>query len=382
MASNYTTRYGYSGAGELSQITYPSGLKIYYRRNASGQITGIDSQQPGADKLIVPFVSELAYTALGQPRSWRWASGDTAASAFDADGRMAGNEFASYRFDAASRITAITQSLWTSADGGAQYKAAFTWLVGYDRRGRITGFTRPGQEASYRYDANGNRLSAAVKTDSGAGLDGDSGPSDTAKTSAQALNIDSASNRLLGFVQTQSLAKGSQSLATTTSPVNFSLDAGGNLTHDGASGFDYDSANRPAQGRIRQGGEAFKIAYLHNALGQRVFKSEAQAIEGLPNEAELGAPFIAWLKARFGWLFAPAQTNALLGQSYADGALPRYALLGEKWLRLFEQPSPIYKWTPGGSQRCRVVQGGGRRLRRTDRSGTKNLNSAISASFQ
>lgn len=40
-----------------------------------------------------------------------------------------------------------------------------------------------------------------------------------------------------------------------------------NLSHDGA--------NWRAQARIRQGGEAFKIAYLHNALGQRVFKSEA-----------------------------------------------------------------------------------------------------------
>ena len=97
----------------------------------------------------------------------------------------------------------------------------------------------------------------------------------------------------------------------------------------------------------------------------------------------MGAPFIAWLRARFAWLFTPAPANALLGQSYvyAEGALPRYALLGEKWLRLFEQHSPIYKWTPDGSQRRRVAHGGGRRLRRTDRSDTKNLNSAISASF-
>ena len=55
VASNYSTRYAYSSAGELSQISYPSGLKIYYRRNASGQITGIDGQQPGADKPIAPF---------------------------------------------------------------------------------------------------------------------------------------------------------------------------------------------------------------------------------------------------------------------------------------------------------------------------------------
>ena len=37
----------------------------------------------------------------------------------------------------------------------------------------------------------------------------------------------------------------------------------------------------------------------------------------------------------------------------------------EKWSRLFEQFSPNDKWIPGGLGRCRVVHGGGRRLRRT-----------------
>ena len=37
----------------------------------------------------------------------------------------------------------------------------------------------------------------------------------------------------------------------------------------------------------------------------------------------------------------------------------------EKWLRLFEQLSPIYKWTAGGCYKCRVVHGGVRRKRRT-----------------
>src|SRR5665213_3573698 len=40
------------------------------------------------------------------------------------------------------------------------------------------------------------------------------------------------------------------------------------------------------------------------------------------------------------------------------------SVVGQKWSRLFEQLSPIYKWVPGGD-RCRVVHGGGRRLRRT-----------------
>jgi hypothetical protein len=41
----------------------------------------------------------------------------------------------------------------------------------------------------------------------------------------------------------------------------------------------------------------------------------------------------------------------------------------KKWLGLFEQLSPNDKWSTGGSQRCRVVHGGGRRLRRTGRRG-------------
>ena len=41
----------------------------------------------------------------------------------------------------------------------------------------------------------------------------------------------------------------------------------------------------------------------------------------------------------------------------------------EKWLGLFEQLSPNDKWSSGGSQQCRVVHGGGRRLRRTGRRG-------------
>ena len=237
----------------------------------------------------------------------------------------------------------------------------------YSLSGLTSAADNRGNRAQYTLDANGNRLSTAVKTDSGAGLDGQPSPSDTAKTSAQAMSIDNASNRLLGFVQTQSLARGGQSLASATSPVDFSLDAAGNLTHDGASGFDYDSANRPAQARIRQGGEAFKVAYLHNALGQRVFKSEAQAIQGLPNEAELGAPFIAWLKARFAWLFAPAQTNAMLGQSYvyAEGALPGHALLGEYGnggnASAASGGSAEYIWLPtddGNAMPVGVVRGG------------------------
>ena len=69
-----------------------------------------------------------------------------------------------------------------------------------------------------------------------------------------------------------------------------------------------------------------------STLGQRVFKSEPQVAQTAPSQAELGTDFITWLKSNFGWLFAQAQTNATLGQSYVYddanlGSTPN--LLGE-----------------------------------------------------
>lgn len=86
-----------------------------------------------------------------------------------------------------------------------------------------------------------------------------------------------------------------------------------------------------SRGRLGLGSEEAATTYLHNALGQRVFKSEPQATKVAPDEEELGSDFIAWLKKNFGWLFAKAQANATLGQSfvYADAPLPEWALLGE-----------------------------------------------------
>ena len=91
--------------------------------------------------------------------------------------------------------------------------------------------------------------------------------------------------------------------------------------------FAYDAANRHSQTTVMKDGEASKITYLHNGAGQRVFKSEPQVAQTIPNATTLGTPFVTWLKTDFQWLFAAAQTNATLGQSYvyADGQLPGYA---------------------------------------------------------
>lgn len=132
--SSFETRYSYQGGG-LVGIGYPSGLQVWYRRSASGQISGIDVQAAGRNKPVVPFISGLTYSALGQPKAWSWSNGDAASRSFDADGRMSSNEFASYRFDAASRITALTQNLWASRLDGTTgavslYTTPLSWAAG------------------------------------------------------------------------------------------------------------------------------------------------------------------------------------------------------------------------------------------------------------
>lgn len=309
-------RYTYStgpNRGELTSITYPSGMRVIYNRSASGQITGISTQVPGTNKPIVPFISNLTYTALGQPKAWAWTGGDTAARTFDADGRMTSNELASYTFDAASRITSITQQLWASRTvtqtiGTATstvtqlYPTPLSRTAAYDNRNRLTGFNRAGSNSGFSYDANSNRLSTIDQTISDTNASGGFELADTALTTHQTLSVQTGSNRLPGFAQTLTRVQGTRTLAGANSTVNYALDANGNLTSDGLRTFEYDTANRLAKVKILKDGEAASIKYLTNALGQQVFKSEPKPDQYLPNATELGTGFVAWLKTNFGWL--------------------------------------------------------------------------------
>ena len=90
-----------------------------------------------------------------------------------------------------------------------------------------------------------------------------------AQATGQALKIEDASNRLLGFTQTTTkMVNGPPSVVVTT-PVNYSVDANGSMTSDGLRSFDYDASGRLSRVKIYKDGEEASIRYLHNALGQR-----------------------------------------------------------------------------------------------------------------
>lgn len=201
----------------------------------------------------------------------------------------------------------------TTTGAGPYSGNTLTWVAGYDSRDRLTSFTRNGAGTSYTYDANSNRLTSVSLTRRDTDLDGDLDAADYTRTRAQTLNVEGTSNRLLGFAQTITRVQGSSTLSTTASSVTWSVDAAGNLTSDGLREFEYDAANRLSKARIVKDGEAATVSYLHNALGQRVFKGEVTAEQYLPDESELGQ--IVGTQRRVPYRFAQIWPTDGLAQS-------------------------------------------------------------------
>ena len=314
-----TLRYAYAVGGQIASITYPSGRIVSYQSTA-GRVTGISIAEPSgwlSTPTPKPFVTGIAYTALGQPKSWAWASGDTANRVFDADGRMSSSEIASYTYDPASRITGITQNLY-AAKGSVK---TTPFQITYDKRDRVIAFQGTSSAEVFGYDANGNRTASTssvplVDTDTKNDPDADD---NTPVITRKQWNVDPGSNRLLGFTQqtTSTNEKGKTQSSAITS-VAFGLDAAGNQTTDGLRYYEIDASGRFATLTKGSGPNKRSTLYLHNALGQRVFKSEPVTDNLTPSELENGQDFIAWLKTHFAWLFVGKGDNRTkLGTAFA-----------------------------------------------------------------
>jgi RHS repeat-associated protein len=256
-----TLAYSYSATtGLLSTTTYPGGQTLQNVYDATGQLTGLTWAGQ-------PLVSGITWSPLGQPTAWTWnlpggATAIPATRTYNTAGQLTATEFSSYTYDAAGRITSLTQSLMQPASTDPQAntttQAPATWTVTYSPAGRITGFTRtaaggaPADATSYTYDANGNR---SASTQQRAGT-----------TTSRTYTL--TANRQTGFSQTQTGA------GSANTSVTYSYNAAGDLLSDGLRSYQYDSEERLEKVTTGTGVDAPSTQYAHNALGQRVFKTE------------------------------------------------------------------------------------------------------------
>ncbi|CAN7281778.1 hypothetical protein LJR129_001375 [Acidovorax sp. LjRoot129] len=270
--------YGYSPSGQLASITYPDGKVLQHQYDSTGQLTALTWNNQ-------PLVSGITWNPLGQPTGWTWSlqgskgsSNLTVARSYDTAGQLTQSEIASYQYNAAGRIESLTQNLWGPASTNpleqTVQESPATWSVQYDSAGRITGFTRqvpasaPADATTYQYDANGNRTaSTSERTLAGK-------PTSTNRT----YTTDPGHNQLLGFEQTQTATDPQTGeVSTATTNVAYSYDAAGAQQGDGLYGYHYDSAGRLERITLGTGAGAQSVQYAHNALGQRVFKTEVLA---------------------------------------------------------------------------------------------------------
>ncbi len=142
-------------------------------------------------------------------------------------------------------------------------------------------------------------------------------------TTTRSYRTESGHNKLLGFEQTTHSASTS---------VTHQYDAAGNLQSDGLHHYHYDSQGRLQSSQTGQGADAPTTRYAHNALGQRVFKTEplyaaASGKDGaLDEEEDPETPgLLQTLRDFFTQLWNPAKSEAEhLGWAYVydeDGSL-------------------------------------------------------------
>lgn len=287
--------YAYNPNGTLASIGYPNGGTLSHVYDATGRLTGLNWN--GA-----PLVSGIAWNPLGQPSAWTWAftTGSPqlmASRAYDTAGRLTSTEFSSYGYDAAGRITSLTQNLNLPGDTDPTHStianANVTWSVGYNAVGRITSFNAAGNTAGFGYDANGNRSSSTRVLN---GL-----------TTNRTYTVGASSNQLTGFTQ-------SINGASNTS-VTYGYNANGDLLTDGLRSYTYDAEGRLAAATTGATDVSPTTRYAHNALGQRVFKTEPLYPPTQGDEADPG--FMQSLIAFFTKLWSPSTTQAeQLGYAY------------------------------------------------------------------
>jgi YD repeat-containing protein len=229
----FSTHYFRDGAGRLTGLQYPDGMQVDYAYEG-GELRSIHAEVGGQ---VRPVVTQIRYAPFDGIESWVYGNGLTRTYTRDAEGRLTGigvshatgvRQSLTYQYDAAGRITRITNGV-----DGSQ-----TQSYQYDGLSRLTSAVSANRSQAFMHDANGNRTWAS---EGGAG---------------GAYAIASSSNRLLAVEGRQ-----------------YGYDEVGNrvLQDDGSAQlvYHYDAFNRLELVEKSDGG---RVRMQTNAFDQRALK--------------------------------------------------------------------------------------------------------------
>ena len=138
-----TVAYTYDADGNRASLTDPNGSVIAYSYTARGQVASIVADGP-------PPLATFAYDAAGRRTSRTLENGITSTYVYDADGRLTSLthgsvETITYTYDAMHRRT------------GENRSSAPARTFGYDLTGQLIAVNQSASNATFAYDAVGNR---------------------------------------------------------------------------------------------------------------------------------------------------------------------------------------------------------------------------------
>ena len=250
-----TVGYRYNPAGQMDEMTLPSGKKVAVTYS-NNRVVGmrIDDQ---------PIIKTAEYEPFGPIGEWTWGN-DTPASP---------NKHTRY-FDLDGRNTKIE----SGPTSGTSATAIDPAIIVYDAASRITALQRltsnvvdPAKSASYAYD-NLDRLTTATP-----------GAGNSALT--QSYSYDAIGNRLSNNVNGSitNYAYGTTTHRLTSlsgaTAKTFGYDAAGNRLTDGIQSWIYGGDGRPSAISLA-GTTPTSIQSGINALGQRVLKTVNSSAQG------------------------------------------------------------------------------------------------------
>jgi RHS repeat-associated protein len=246
------TAWTYTVADRLSELTYPSGMHVYYGRDSIGRINSV-SLLPAAEAGMPPgtiwpsdpvkyLITNVSYYPFGPVKQITWAGGATTNRSYDQNywidsinsSQVDGLDL-DFTLDAVGNITGISDVL-----GGTPPNNSYA----YDALYRLIDVDVPGSNVeTYTYDAIGNRLSKLVG----------------AASAAMPYVYPSNSHRLNSV--------GGVSRAYDDNGNTVSLDTAGDIN------LFYDERNRLTQ-KLDAGSNVLTM-YSYNARGERVVKYDA-----------------------------------------------------------------------------------------------------------
>lgn len=218
--------YGYTAAGRLSTVTYPSGALVTYLYNFAGQVKRVNLTRNGTTQAIASGIQHMPF---GPIKALTYGNGKTLTQVWDTAYRLSSQavpgvlQFDYSQYDANGNLRQRSEAVTGSS-------SSFT----YDPLDRLDTADNPGF-LNYDYDANGNRTLFQQ-----------------------------------GFNSTSYIYAPNSNRLAQVAGSNVTLDADGNLTAQGTRTYVYTSAFDYLTQALENGSQI--AGYAYNGLGQRVSK--------------------------------------------------------------------------------------------------------------